>query len=234
MSWGRRSNGFSYTESGVNKQFKERLTGAVILVVFLVLVVPALLSGPPQAVAPTASTAGEGPPIRSYTIDLTAPEGAQPPMTSSPTPVITPPVAPLPAATTPRAAAVPSGAAPAGEPARSPADAPAGETGAAAPVAAAAGALATAPAPAVAPPGAPARAGDGFAVQIGSFASRANADGLVAKLRKGGFAAFISPTAGGRKLYRVRVGPVGDRDEAQRLAARLAAAGQPGKIVDLP
>ena len=32
----------------------------------------------------------------------------------------------------------------------------------------------------------------------------------------------------------LRVGPVGDRDEAQRLAARLAAAGQPGKIVDLP
>jgi DedD protein len=53
---------------------KERLTGAIILVVLIVLLVPELLSGPsrtapaPQAAAPSSST--EEPPLRSYTIDL--------------------------------------------------------------------------------------------------------------------------------------------------------------------
>ncbi|MGE0581217.1 MAG: SPOR domain-containing protein [Steroidobacteraceae bacterium] len=185
----------------MNKQFKERLTGAVILVVFLVLVVPALLSGPPRSVAPAAPAAGEGPPMRSYTIDLTAPAGAQPPMTLAPAPVPVPAPEPEPApAPTPPPAVAESQAAPAAEPAAEP----------------------------DAPPAA------GFAVQIGSFASRANADGLVAKLRMAGHAAFISPTDGARKLYRVRVGPVADQAAAERLAGQLAAAGQKGKIVSLP
>lgn len=204
MSWGRRSNGFSYTESGVNKQFKERLTGAVILVVFIVIVVPALLSGPPRPATPVTVTGVEGPPIRSYTIDLTEPAGTQPPITPL-TVTPSPPSAPV------------SGAdlAPTPAPATTPAPLPT-----------------PTPAP-VAGPGS-ASVETGFAVQIGSFANRANAEGLVAKLGKGGFPAFISPTGSGRKLYRVRVGPVADRAGALQLAARLAEAGQPGKVVDHP
>ena len=53
---------------------KERLTGAIILVVLIVLLVPELLSGPksPSAPAPAgaASTSSEEPPLRSYTINL--------------------------------------------------------------------------------------------------------------------------------------------------------------------
>jgi DedD protein len=54
---------------------KERLTGAIILVVLIVLLVPELLSGPsrpapaPQAAASSPSSS-EDPPLRSYTIDL--------------------------------------------------------------------------------------------------------------------------------------------------------------------
>jgi DedD protein len=204
MSWGRRSNGFSYTESGVNKQFKERLTGAVILVVFIVIVVPALLSGPPRPATPVTMTGVEGPPIRSYTIDLTEPAGTQPPITPL-TVTPSPPSAPV------------SGADLAPTPAPTPAPAPL-------------------PTPTPAPVAGPGSASveTGFAVQIGSFANRANAEGLVAKLGKGGFPAFISPTGSGRKLYRVRVGPVADRAGALQLAARLAEAGQPGKVVDHP
>ena len=107
MSWGRRSSGFGYTDFDVNKQFKERLTGAVILVVFAVVVVPALLSGPPRPAATTASAGGEGPPVRSYTIDLTDPAGALPPaapVTVAPTaapmsaPTAVPDAVPAPAA----------------------------------------------------------------------------------------------------------------------------------------
>jgi DedD protein len=53
---------------------KERLTGAIILVVLIVLLVPELLSGPkgPAAAAPagSASPSSEEPPLRSYTINL--------------------------------------------------------------------------------------------------------------------------------------------------------------------
>jgi len=54
---------------------KERLTGAIILVVLVVLLVPELLSGPkgPAAIPPApgaASPSSEEPPLRSYTINL--------------------------------------------------------------------------------------------------------------------------------------------------------------------
>ncbi len=51
---------------------KERLTGAIILVVLIVLLVPELLSGPSRsAPAPqAAATSSEEPPLRSYTINL--------------------------------------------------------------------------------------------------------------------------------------------------------------------
>jgi DedD protein len=50
---------------------KERLTGAIILVVLIVLLVPELLSGPSRsAPAPQAVTSSEEPPLRSYTINL--------------------------------------------------------------------------------------------------------------------------------------------------------------------
>lgn len=197
----------------MNKQFKERLTGAVLLVVFVVIVVPALLSGPPQPAAPAVAAGGEGPPMRSYTIDLTDPAGGQPPATpTSGTPTLTPTPAPE-TETAPAPATAP-------EPVARPAPAPA-STPESAP-------KSTAPAPT------PATAGARFAVQIGSFANRTNAEGLVAKLREGGFPAFMSPTVRGQKLYRVRVGPVADRAEAQLLATRLAAAGNAGAVVSHP
>jgi len=53
---------------------KERLTGAIILVVLIVLLVPELLSGPkgPAVTAPAgaAPPSSEEPPLRSYTINL--------------------------------------------------------------------------------------------------------------------------------------------------------------------
>lgn len=69
------------------------------------------------------------------------------------------------------------------------------------------------PAAAEAPP-----TGDGWFVQLGAFGSRENADALVARLRDGGYAAFITSVG---SLHRVRVGPYADRAEADRVAARL-------------
>src|SRR5579862_6004329 len=71
-------------------RLKERLTGAAILVALIVLVVPELFHGQSRESTPGAGSSGEGPPVRSYTIDLsngpdrTAPLQSTPPATSAP------------------------------------------------------------------------------------------------------------------------------------------------------
>jgi DedD protein len=92
----------------------------------------------------------------------------------------------------------------------------------------------TPPAPAPAPPEAAATAG-GWVVQLGSFASRDNAQRLVQELRHKGYTAFASEFHGSaRVLYRVRVGPEQDRAHAEVVAARLAREGHPGKVTAQP
>ncbi len=70
-------------------------------------------------------------------------------------------------------------------------------------------------------------------VQLGVFASRDNADRLSQELQQKGFRISVSEVAGsrGRKLFRVRAGPVTDRSAASELAAKLRAAGAPGSVV---
>jgi DedD protein len=64
---------------------------------------------------------------------------------------------------------------------------------------------------------------EAWAVQVGSFASRDNADRLAERLVGSGFSAFIVQLEeGDRRLYRVRVGPEQDRRRAEVLAERLA------------
>jgi len=71
-----------------------------------------------------------------------------------------------------------------------------------------------------------------WAVQVGSFGSRDNADRLARQLKLEGYAAFVSQSAsGGRKWYRVRVGPERDRTAAAAVAARLRAAGHRSAVV---
>jgi cell division septation protein DedD len=68
-------------------------------------------------------------------------------------------------------------------------------------------------------------------VQLGSFASRANADHLAHEVHARGFPVSVSQGSSGRKLYRVRVGPAHDRAAAEELAAKLRAAGHNGSVV---
>lgn len=74
-----------------------------------------------------------------------------------------------------------------------------------------------------------------WAVQLGSFSKKANAEKLAAELRTQGYAAFLSQlkTSGGA-LHRVRVGPQKDRDSAASVAARLGSAGHKGQVVPHP
>jgi rare lipoprotein A len=66
-------------------------------------------------------------------------------------------------------------------------------------------------------------------LQVGSFASSANASALVGRLAAAGIsgASVSEARVGDRPLYRVRVGPIGDAEQATRLTEQLRAAGIP-------
>ena len=75
--------------------------------------------------------------------------------------------------------------------------------------------------PDVISPGAPAAR---FAVQVGAFSESRAAERLAESLRGKGFDVYVSPGAkAGEARWRVRVGPLPSRAEADRIAARLKA-----------
>lgn len=74
------------------------------------------------------------------------------------------------------------------------------------------------PAPAVEP----SSVVEGFEVQVGAFVARAPADELSQRLEGKGFSVHVSArSSDGDHRWRVRVGPVGTRGEADTLALRL-------------
>ena len=205
----------------MDSRAKQRLTGAVILVALFVLFVPELLTGPRREPAPATPASEEG--LRSVTIDIDAPAPATQAVTQEPdTPIVLPPVAANPMAAPQATPVEPMAVAP--EPAR--VEATPVEPARVEPPAVRA-------APVVAPAAARPQSG-AFAVQLGSFGSKDNADRLVRDMTAKGFAAFIAPiSSGGRELYRVRVGPARDRAAAEALAAQLRRVGQSGSIVPI-
>jgi cell division protein FtsN len=74
------------------------------------------------------------------------------------------------------------------------------------------------PPPVAAPPPATER----LAIQVGAFARSESAEELANRLTQGGFPAYVTPGASaGDARWRVRVGPVQGRAEADRIALRL-------------
>jgi len=196
----------------MERALKERIIGAVVLVIFVVLVVPVFLDGPPadgevvtervllpgqddqktQTVVlerdrtlpvPAANAAQNG----DEEAQPESPAQAEPEVIQSPEPSRLPP---------------------------KPAEEPPQEQVQAKPAASSTGM---------------------WAVQLGSFSSKENAERLAADLRKQGYAAFLSQldTASGT-LHRVRIGPLKDRASAEQMAARLQKAGHTGQVVPHP
>jgi DedD protein len=190
---------------------KERLIGAVILVALIVALVPEILSGPHRP-ADDDSAARPEQSVRTYTVDLAAPDspGDTPSTTSAP------------------AATLPEQPAAAAESSSESSDLPEF--------------VATMPAPEPQPrtpertePPASVTPTTGWAVQLGSFEYAENAERLARELRKDGYKAFVSPhRSSGQERLRVRVGPEPDRARADQLAKRLRRDGHPGTVVELP
>jgi DedD protein len=212
----------------MDRRVKERLVGASILVVLIVLIVPELLSGPaPSGVSPKLPVSAPEP-VRNVTVDLaTAKAPAVEPAMDPATPGSA-------AAGAASSAASGAGSAPAGAivPPPAAAGSAAAETQRAASSEQLESAAPTPTTPAVAVAAKPAAAGHGWAVQLGSFASRANADKLARQVRGQGFSVFVLPGgSGAAQRYRVRIGPLADRAAAAQTEAKLKASGHVGTVV---
>jgi cell division septation protein DedD len=64
----------------------------------------------------------------------------------------------------------------------------------------------------------------GFAVQVGAFSEKSAAQALAESLRAHGYPVYLSPTEGAPTSWRVRVGPMGTRPEAEKTARKLETA----------
>ena len=72
-----------------------------------------------------------------------------------------------------------------------------------------------------------------WAVQIGNFSRRANADGLADWCREQGYGVRVSPhKSGDQTQYRVRVGPYESRADAASARAELALRNRNGFVAD--
>jgi DedD protein len=211
----------------MERALKERIIGATVLVVFVVLVVPIFLDGPPadgeivtervllpgqsdqatQTVVlerdrtepvPSASAAGDaGAPESSATEQEPEPEPQTEPETE-PEPEPVIVQRPEPSTVPPKPESEP----PAEERAAQPE--PTSSTGM-------------------------------WAVQLGSFSNKENAERLASDLRKQGYAAFLSKLDTDKgTLHRVRIGPQENRAAAEAIAARLAKADHAGQVVPHP
>ncbi len=201
----------------MDRALKERIIGAIVLVAVVVLVVPVFLDGPPA----DGGTVTERVPLPGQS-DQTMQTVVLNRDRDAPVPSPTAEAVERPS---PRATAVAKDAGP--------------EQQSAAPPVAPAPAAASEPEPAGTsnePAPAPAASSTGmWAVQLGSFSRQDNAEKLAAGLRKQGFAAFLSQVdADSGQLHRVRIGPQKDREAAEAMAARLAAAGHAGQVVPHP
>jgi DedD protein len=210
----------------MDRRLKERLVGATILVVLIVLIVPELLSGPKPAARPPAAMAG-GPvePVRNVTVDLatskaTPAEDLASAAASSSTP------APPPSITTLKAQQPTQFAQPAQPAQLAQAAPPALEKESSPPNG-----------PILTPkPGTATASAEGshpsWAVQIGSFASRANAEKQMRRLKAHDSSVYVAASGKGpSSRYRVRIGPFADRAAAEKVMMRLRKEGQSASLV---
>ena len=215
----------------MDRRVKERLIGASILVALIVLVVPELLSGPktavPSATPATTFPANAPQPTRNVTLDLAT---SKAPANSEVDPAAT--------QESPASAVSAAQGGEASPEAPAPASPGAGSSSTTAPASGApTSAAPTSAAPAVTAPvetavPSPISARANWAVQLGSFASRANADNLSRQLKAQGFSVYVLPGGSGASVrYRVRVGPLADRDSAERTAGKLKSIGHASSLV---
>ena len=223
----------------MERRVKERLVGAAVLIAAAIILNEAMLSGPRRDGAEAISRPSADVPLKTYTIDLNRSPGASVPSEvdeRAPPPDTTRPMpAPSAAAQPPENLASPQaipertqsppqqqriaeealhqGAPPAPQP-TTPRELEPQRT------------IASVPA---------VPTSRGWAVQLGSFASRATADRIVKDLSQEGQTAFVMPVkSGGSMLYRVRIGPFAERDAANEALREVKSRAANAAVVAHP
>lgn len=206
-----------------DRALKERIIGAVVLVVFVVLVVPVFLDGganEPDRIRETVTLPGQNEQERKQQTIVLERDRSEPVPVTQRSP-----------------AAVPE---PSDEPA---VEAPASNSTLALPAIDDAAPQDSSPqtveqpAEDTTPPVAdePMSSTGMWAVQLGSFSNQENAERLAAELRAAGFAAFLSRLSTDTgSLHRVRIGPQKDRESAEKIARQIGADGYSGQVVPHP
>jgi DedD protein len=212
--------------TGMENRLKERLTGAAILVALIVMLVPEMFRGQGGggATSTGTSSSGDGPPVRSYTIDLSNNPKSNGPLqstTEQPAPTAAE-AAPIPQ---PTPQPVPQ---PASQPTPAPPAKPSPPPPQTAPPAPAVRMTRAATAPATAQPKAATSAA--WSVQLGIFAKRENAEKLMSEAKGKGFNVAVS-SADVKGLFHVHSAGLPDRAAAQSLVQRLKADGFQAAII---
>lgn len=240
----------SREELDLRRRARRRLVGAVALALLAVVVLPMVFDPEPRPLgdnveiripdqtapfqpspaAPTGAT-GQG-------ATATA-EPAEPPEITAPTPAepapVEPPAKAVPAGKPDDKAKAPiepasTAAKPATKPAAKSIDKPipkAAEKVTAKPADRPSPAKQTAPSKAAEPKSA--ASGDAYYLQLGVFASRANAEQMVARAKAAGFKAAVTQNG---SQFKVRVGPIPDRAKAVDYQGKLKARGLDNVLVD--
>ena len=177
-------------------RIKQRVIGAVVLVALAVIFIPMLLTGPVDRGTTKVPERIPPRPQIAGADNLPASTPGNSKTISSDTSTASPQVSPVYGQQPPNK---PSATSEAGTQAPEPASAPPRST----------------PTPATSKLAA-------WAVQVGSFAQQSNATGLRDHLRKKNFPAYVeSVKDGGHTYYRVRLGPVIQREDAVALAGKV-------------
>jgi len=198
----------------MERALKERIIGAIVLVIFVVLVVPIFLDGPPEdgeIVSERVLLPGqEDQNIKTVVLERGR---SEPIPVASDTEAGTRKSEEVPAQ--PEVTLAAEKPAPQQEIVREEQD--------------------PAPQPRTTPQNSSASTTGMWAVQLGSFSNKENAEKLAADLRKQGYAAFLSQlqTSSGQ-LHRVRIGPQKDRASAEAMAASLLKVNHKGQVVPHP
>ena len=195
-----------------------------MLVAAAVILIPEMLSGPRRQAGDLPAPVDGQAPLKTYTIDLSKSPATQaaaasgaadraPPAESTPMPAAASETQPSAAGAqpTPQSGAAPESSAPNA--------APVDDTNSSVAVEAPPPSSPSQPASKVEPAptkgSAAGHSANGWAVQLGSFSSEATAQRMVKDLRAKGHEAFVMPVnSGSGTMYRVRIGPMADREAA--------------------
>ncbi|MGC3982314.1 MAG: SPOR domain-containing protein [Steroidobacteraceae bacterium] len=219
----------------MERQLKERLIGAAVIVAAAVIILPSMFEGsgsrPAPVVATDSASSGQ---IKTYRVELQAPATAQPAAVAQAAPIEVP-------------AERPQDELPASDVDQS--NVAVASSSAISQSVASVAAVVT-PKPTVVAPPAPVKvespkqvesskqvepqvkptAGN-WVVQVGSFSAEDRAQQIVSQLKGQGYPAFAgSVKVGGKTLYRVRVGAVAERAAAESILQKLKAT-YPGASV---